>query len=293
MTAPGPRYLLMSDDFGLSPGVSDGIAELARAGRLSGASAMVNMPGWRDGLPRSPGLHDHLSFGLHLNLTLGSPLGPMPAHAPAGRFPAVSAWIARALTGRIAAEEVGAEIDRQLDCFEAAAGAPPDHVDGHHHVHILPGIREALVRALARRFPGGRLPLVRVPGDRLGRILARRGPIAKAAGVALLSGGARASFRRAGAPVNDGFAGFSTFRRDVPFAAELAGFERARGPVHLVMCHPGHADPALAGLDPVSGRRSDELAALAADPTLPDRIHHPSRFRDDRRRIDWAAALAS
>ena len=39
-----------------------------------------------------------------------------------------------------------AEISRQFEAFVAAFGRPPDFVDGHHHVHLFPQIRDAVLR---------------------------------------------------------------------------------------------------------------------------------------------------
>lgn len=292
MTATRRRYLLIADDFGMSEGISAGIARLCRAGRLSGTSAMVAAPGWPAAAAEARALRAVAAIGLHLNLTAGTPLGPMPAQAPDGRLPPVSVWMRLALTGRVAIDEVEAEIERQLDAFEAATGAAPDHVDGHHHVHAFPGVRDALARSLHRRYPAMRLPLVRLPGDRAARIITRRACLPKALLLTALSAGAGARFRAIGAPVNDGFSGVSHFRPGASYAAELARFERNPGPAHLVMCHPGHAAPADAALDPVSCRRDEEFAALLADPTLPERIRHPARHRDAGGFIDWGAALA-
>ncbi|WP_127902447.1 ChbG/HpnK family deacetylase [Solirhodobacter olei] len=292
MRAPPSRFLLIADDFGLTPDVSAGIAELARAGRLSGTSALVTIAGWSEGGPDVHAVRDAISLGLHINLTLGTPLGVMPDHAPGGRLPPVSHWIARAFTGRIIEAEVEAEIDRQFEAFEEAVGAPPDHVDGHHHIHALPGIRSALVRTLRRRFPNGRLPLVRLPGDRASRILARRASVPKALLVATLSVRARAALRAVAAPTNDGFSGFSGFRLGHPFADELARFASVPGPAHLVMCHPGHIDADAPTGDPVEHRRAEELAALEAEPSLPERLLHPARHRDASGTIDWEAVFA-
>lgn len=285
-------FLLLADDYALSPGVSAGIETLAAAGRLSGTAAITTLPGWADTAPRLPALRRQIAVGLHLNLTLGAPLGPMPAHAPGGALPPIATWIARAWTGRIDAAEVEREIDRQFACFEAIAQAAPDYVDGHHHVHALPGVRAALLRVIARRYPRGQAPLLRLPGDRPARIIARGGAWPKAVVLTLATAGARTAFRRAAAPVNDSFAGVSGFDRAIPFARELARFARAPGPCHLVMCHPGHPDAALAALDPLAARREDEFAALMADTTLPARILHPATRRDAAGRIDWRQIAA-
>ena len=83
-------------------------------------------------------------------------------------------------------QDIRAEIGRQLDRFETALGFPPDHIDGHQHVHVLPGIRRALFREVEHRYRV-RPPLMRDPSDRLRAILARRTTAAKALTVAALA----------------------------------------------------------------------------------------------------------
>ena len=140
--------VLCADDFGMTPGVSRAILALARAGRLSATSAMTTLPF----LARfAPALGESgIAVGLHLNLTAGPPLGPMPRLAPGGALPPLGRLMRAALAGRLPEAEAADEIARQLAAFEAAFGRPPDFVDGHQHVHVLPGVRSALLAALAR-----------------------------------------------------------------------------------------------------------------------------------------------
>ena len=46
MAANGFAFALCADDYGMSPGVSRGILDCARADRISAASAMVSLPDW-------------------------------------------------------------------------------------------------------------------------------------------------------------------------------------------------------------------------------------------------------
>ncbi|MFM9162268.1 MAG: ChbG/HpnK family deacetylase, partial [Methylocystis sp.] len=92
---------LCADDFGLSYGVSLGILEAVTAGRLTGVSAIVTRPGWptmgRELARRAP----DADIGLHLNLTLGAPLGSMPIFAPQGIFPPIAKVIRLAVRGKL------------------------------------------------------------------------------------------------------------------------------------------------------------------------------------------------
>jgi predicted glycoside hydrolase/deacetylase ChbG (UPF0249 family) len=283
--------ILCADDFGMADGVSRAIEELALARRLSATSAIVTLPCWTDHAPRLVALRPYLAMGLHINLTLGPPLGRSPGLAPGGELASHGALVRKCLIGRIHADEIADEITRQLVRFEETTGFPPDHIDGHQHVHALPSVRDALMKVLVARFPPGRTrPLVRDPADRIGPILRRRRSAMKAQAIAMLSLGFGRRVRAAGFPTNSGFAGVSAFDLDVPYLDELSRAFVARGRRHLVMCHPGYPDEALAELDPVVERRHQELDALFAAPRLDEAIWHVSA-RPDRVPVEWERAL--
>lgn len=257
---------LCADDYALTPGVSRGILELLSAGRLTAVSALVTAPAWAVAAGELQRFGGEADIGLHLNLTLGAPLDAMPSLAPKGRFPALGRLIRLALLDRLPGAEIAAEIRRQLDAFLQHFGRPPDYLDGHQHVHVLPGVRHALLGALTERGLAGRLWL-RDPGDRLHAILARplRG---KALAVAGLAAGFPGRAAACGFALNDGFAGFSDFAPSRDYASIFATFLRSPGPRHLVMCHPGYSDDALVRLDPATSSREAELAFLRS-PAFP------------------------
>jgi chitin disaccharide deacetylase len=267
-------------------GISTGIDELAEAGRLSATSAMVTTPHWPMFGPRVAKLREHVAVGLHFNLTLGKPCGPMPKFAEAGRFGTVGAIVKRGALGALPLDEIEAEVTRQLDLFEAVAGVPPVFIDGHQHVHALPGVRTAFLAAINRR-PWSSRPLIRDPGDTVAAIMARGAVTGKSLMLAGLSRGFGAAVRAAGFPTNVGFSGASAFDERVGFDQELLRFLSRPGSRHLVMCHPGHVDAELPTLDPVVHRREQEFAALMAAPDLPARIWHPVRSANGT--IDWSA----
>lgn len=255
--------VLIADDYGLTAGVSDAIVRLARDKRLSGTSVLVTEPCFGDEAQALAPLRSGLAIGLHVNLTLGVPLGPMPSLAPEVRFPPLTKVIRRALRGALDVSEVEAEILRQVIRFEEGFGAPPDFIDGHQHVHALPGVRDALFRILrARNYPC--TPLLRNPADRLARIVLRGESRAKALLIALLCKGFAAAAKAHGFQTNDGFSGVTVFQPRQT-ARDFARAVRQMGPCHLMMCHPGLADAALSRLDPVTDRRQVEYDYLAVD----------------------------
>jgi predicted glycoside hydrolase/deacetylase ChbG (UPF0249 family) len=277
MTTPR-NIILNADDYALSRGITDAILALAEAGRLSSTSAMVTEFGWARDAGALKALRGRLAIGLHLNLTDGVPLGPMPNLAPTGTFPHRPQVMRRALVRHLDRNEIRMEVRRQLARFDEELGFPPDFVDGHHHVHVFPVVREALIEALRERFPEGG-PLIRDPGDQLSRILRRKVAATKAATVAILARGIRRLANGAGFPTNDGFSGFSTFG-EIPYATEFDAFLMDLGPRPMIMCHPGLKDHALGARDGIAARRPEEYAVLSARADLPAMLWRPDRAAD-------------
>ena len=257
-------FALCADDFALSPAVSDGILQALAAGRLTATSAMTTQAYWPKAARAFLALAPQADLGLHFNLTLGGPLGEMPRFAPGGAFPAMNAIVPAAWRGALPRAEILDELRRQLDAFEEARGAPPDFVDGHQHVQVLPGIADDLLSELSRRKLAGKIWL-RDSADRPRRIFSRGKHWRKALTVAALARGFRAKAKAAGFAVNDGFSGFSDFDPQGDYAADFATFLLAPGEKPLIMCHPGHVDEELARLDPVTKSRETELAFLLSE----------------------------
>lgn len=252
---------LCADDFGLSAGVNRGVIEALESGRLSATSAMTTRPGWRSGARDLRRFKDRADVGLHLNLTLGAPLTAMTSFAPAGHLPEIARVMRAARRGDLPEREIRREIARQLDAFQDHFAAPPDFVDGHQHVQILPQVRVWLLDELDRRGLNGKVWL-RDSADRPSRIFRRGVELKKALGVSWLAGGFAREARRRGYATNEGFSGFSRFDPCCDYAADFQAYLRARGPRHLVMCHPGYCDEELVLADPVTLTRERELSFL-------------------------------
>jgi predicted glycoside hydrolase/deacetylase ChbG (UPF0249 family) len=256
--------VLCADDYALSPAVSLGILEALEAGRINATSVMTTRPSWPKAAQELHGFSGRAEIGLHVNLTLGAPQGPMPTFAPQGVMPDIMRVLGQARRGRLPEHEVRAEIARQLDAFAEHFGAWPDFVDGHQHVQVFPQIRDRLLDALDERGLAGKIWL-RDSGDRASRILRRAVEPRKALAIAFLSQGFAREARRRGYATNDGFAGFSRFDPARDYAADFRRYLRTPGRRHLVMCHPGHCDAELAAHDSVTLTRERELAFLLSD----------------------------
>jgi chitin disaccharide deacetylase len=267
---PAFSFCLCADDFALSPGVSRGILEAVGAGRLSAVSVITTRPAWSESARALRPFAAKADIGLHLNLTLGEPLGEMPSFAASGRLPDIYQVIKGARQKSLPEAEIEAEILRQIDQFSRHFGAPPAFIDGHQHVHMLPQIRSPLFECLELKDLAGKVWL-RTSSDRPSAILRRRVEVAKALAVAWLGRGFAREAATRGFPTNEGFAGFSAFDPAREYAADFARYLCAPGHRHLIMCHPGYCDEDLATLDPVTLSRERELSFLLS-PAFPDML---------------------
>jgi predicted glycoside hydrolase/deacetylase ChbG (UPF0249 family) len=276
--------VVCADDYGLAPGVNEAIAGLIAAGRLSATSCMSGLPDWRPGVPllRAALLPQGADVGLHLTLTDQPPLTRAPGLAPGGRFPGLGQLLPRALARQLPVDELRDEIRAQLDAFEDAWGSPPDYVDGHQHMHLLPTVREVLVAEIVRRYPAGSV-YARDCRERPPTILRRGVAVPKALFLTWLGGGFAELARQAGIPLNQGFAGLHDFSGRVPYRRLMQAFLRLPGPQPLVHVHPGRVDAALRQRDGLTTPREAELAYLAspafADDLATARLR-PGRFGD-------------
>ncbi len=259
-----PRLIVCADDYAFTPGVSRAIRELLAAGRISATSVMTVSEFWRQEVHALKTVAGGSDIGLHVTLTDQVPLGLMPTFAPAGRFPAMGEVYKLGATRRLPLTEIRDEIERQVAAFTAQYGAPPAYLDGHHHVHQLPGVRDIVV-GIAARLGAGRI-WVRCCAERPAVVLRRGVAPLKALIIGAFGRGLARRARLEGVPVNAGFSGAYDYLADQRPVADL--FERfivGAAENTLLMCHPGYADAALAERDVMTTARETELGYLMSD----------------------------
>lgn len=258
--------LVCADDYGLAPGVSSAIAGLIATRRLSATSCMSGLGDWRRAAPelRAVVAAAPADVGLHLTLTDHRALGPGAGLADRGRLPPLGRLLRQALARRLPQASVRDEVRAQLDAFEDAWGDAPDYIDGHQHVHLLPGVREAVVEEVLRRYPAGRVWL-RDCVESPRRIRQRGLAMPKALFIAALGLPLRRLARAHALPANDGFSGLHDFGSGPDFGAKMRRFLAVPGPRPLVHVHPGRVDATLQACDSLTTPREAELAYLAAD----------------------------
>lgn len=261
--------MICADDYALTASVSCAILDLAARRHISAFSCMTASKLWPEHGGWLGDVRDKADIGLHITLVDETPLTSMPRTAPHGKLPPVATLIRKSYLGILDLTEIEGEIRAQIQAFEAIAGFPPQHLDGHLHSHVLPGIRD-IVLNIARTSPAK--PWLRNISDRVPAIAVRGASVAKAVFLSVLGKG----FLRGGADLkermNDSFSGIYGF--DEPdYAALFENFLALGGRRPLVMCHPGTARDDTAAHAPM---RAGEYAFLKspACAALLDRLNY-------------------
>ena len=162
----GCKLIVHADDLGLSEKVNQGIVKAHLEGIVTSASLMAVGAAFKHAvqLARST---PTLDIGVHLTLTGEAPVSK-PADIPSlsnpdGRFHShANAFAKQYLLGKISLGEVRQELDSQIR-KAMDQGLAISHLDGHQHIHMLPGIRR-VVGELAKQYA---IPSIRYPMERL------------------------------------------------------------------------------------------------------------------------------
>jgi hopanoid biosynthesis associated protein HpnK len=170
------RLIVNADDFGFTAGVNRGIVEAHTHGIVTSCTLMANGRAFEDAV-RLAKTVPLLSIGCHVVLIDGEPVldaKQLPSitaahssgHASGARFrDGLKSFAARALAGRLNADEVEAEASAQIRKLQSA-GISVSHLDSHKHTHLFPAVLRPVLRAAracgvpAIRNPfGPRMPL--------------------------------------------------------------------------------------------------------------------------------------
>lgn len=232
------RLIVNADDFGRTRGVNAGVIEAHLYGIVTSATVMVLEPAAEEGVADVRRRAPRLSLGLHFALTGGGLPASSPDRVPSllvsGRFPRFPADFPDPLS----AEEIARELDAQIFLFEKMAGAPPSHLDSHHHSALHPSVQPVVARAALR---------LGIP--------------VRASSVA-----AQEALRAAGVRTPDCFV--DGFYGDGATSANLRSIlTRLADETTELMCHPARVDERLLTGSSYARERERELAILC-DPEM-------------------------
>ena len=261
-----------ADDLGWTEGVNRGIAEAHRNGIVTSASLLANGAAFASGVELAR-TTPALGVGVHLNLSDGEPVAERELVTSLlndrGELEAKPESLLLRLARRsVLLEQVEFEWDAQIQKVRDV-GIEPTHLDGHRHVHMLPGLFEIVLR-LAKKHG---IAAVRISHEesslraalssgakQKGTVVMRQG--VQARGLKMLARDAHEQAERAGIAAADYFCGIAQTgeltREGIVRLLEIL----PEGTTEL-MCHPGYVDADLArSATRLQGSRQTEVDIL-------------------------------
>jgi len=271
------NLIVNADDLGWTEGVNQGIVDAHRRGLVTSTSLLANGPAFESAVAIFRN-HLELGVGVHLNLSDGAPAAEpnrvQKLLNKAGRLEGgPESLLVRIATRKFRAEDVEQEWDAQIRKIKAA-GISPTHLDGHKHVHMLPGLFEVALR-LAKKHGIGAVRVAHeestlraalsAGSEQPSKIVLKQG--VQARGLKMLAGHAREMAERAGIAAADYFCGIAQTGVMTREGVEALVEALPDGTTEL-MCHPGHVDEDLRlSATRLQGSRQRELEILT-DPGI-------------------------
>lgn len=255
--------IVTADDVGLHRGTTLGAVAAHERGIVTACSVVAVGRELHHAVELLRGRAE-LAVGVHLTLVEGTPLSP-PAEIASlvtadGMFlPGFAAFVRRYATGRVHLDHVEIELRRQIERL-LGEGLELVHLNGHQHLHVLPGILDVVLRLAGEH----RIGYVRTPVDRnqggvgLARSLGVRS-------LACLGRAARRRVRSRGVATNDATIGIAAAGH--LNAARITGLLPLADGVTELVCHPGLDDRSLAAEFAWGYEWEAETAALC-DPAV-------------------------
>jgi chitin disaccharide deacetylase len=249
------QLIVNADDFGLTARVNQAILDAHRDGIVTSTTLMANGAAF-DGAVAASRQAPALGVGVHLNLSEGMPISPSTSiptlvndagqlHLTPGRL------LQGIVTHRVNLAEVETELGAQISkVFDS--GVWPTHLDGHKHVHVLPGVSDVVI-GLAQEFaiPSVRCPIEKPPdflatfwtSGSAGASVLKQYLVAR--GVSVFAVRFRQKLFKAGLQCPTHFYGLSqTGFLNTRSIQKVLG--RVGEGTSELMCHPGYADTQLA-----------------------------------------------
>ena len=135
------KLIVNADDFGLSKGCTLGIILGHKEGIITSTTIMMNMP---DAKWSCRFLMPELGVGIHLNITAGSPLTNGQSFCNSqGEFKKRSDYHGRIIVDK---EELYREWKAHIELYIKTTGRMPDHLDSHHHIHLMDEYQDIIFR---------------------------------------------------------------------------------------------------------------------------------------------------
>lgn len=243
--------IISADDYGISPGVSRSIRDLAAKKRISATSCMVNSEEALNELDSLKAYRDQLDVGLHIDLSEGE----------SALFNGFRSLAIAAHLKRIEKNEIKKVIRNQIERFIDGFGQAPTHLDGHHHAHQLPIVRDALVEVYMEMKLKSYVRIFSIPKPWLfGPRICFENMV-----IQLQSQGLTRKLDKKNIPRNRYLLGHYSYDKPLPFSIILKNYLRLNPSAEdIFICHPGYQETTYPE-DSISLARQDCASYLLSD----------------------------
>jgi predicted glycoside hydrolase/deacetylase ChbG (UPF0249 family) len=240
------NLLIVADDLGLHGSINDGIVDLLKSNVVTGASLVPNGEAFEDAISKCSRI-EGLNIGVHLTLVEEMPVSKSSEVsslvAENGRLHRNhKVFFIKYILGLINKKEIGIEMRSQITrCVQA--GIKPGFINGHQHLHLLPGIMDIVI-GLAREYD---IPYIRIVNESPFSSTSNLFRRVQLLFLNCLSKLAKDKIRKAGLECNDFFVGFINAgdlnREDIEQTKRL--IQKHQGKKIELGCHPGFEDEEL------------------------------------------------
>ena len=132
------KLIVTADDYGMSPGVNEGIERCIKSGIVTSTNVIMNMPYYSSAIEVKR-KYPHISFGLHWTVSCGKPLSD-PKNVSTlvdanGNFFSPSIFVEKMKHKKINLTELTQELILQYDEYVRLFGEP-EYWNTHQNVHV-------------------------------------------------------------------------------------------------------------------------------------------------------------
>lgn len=240
------NLLVVADDLGLHELINDGIVDLLKNKVITGTSLMPNGEAFEDAIGKCLKI-DSPNIGVHLVLVEEKPVSKASEIssllAKNGRLHRNHRiFFIRYILGLINKKEIDTEMRSQIvKCIQT--GIEPVFINGHQHLHLLPGIMNIVI-GLAKEY---NIPYIRIVNEPLSLSRGNLFRQVQLLFLIFLSTLAKNKIKKAGLECNDFFVGFinagNLNRENIEQAVELT--HKYQGKKVELGCHPGSENEQL------------------------------------------------
>ncbi|MDO8496896.1 MAG: ChbG/HpnK family deacetylase [bacterium] len=222
---------IIADDLGLHERTNEGIVDLLKSRKISGASLMANGQAFDDAIKKIVEFKDNI--GIHFVLVDEKSI------LTGARLPNnYNHFFIKYFLGLVGLDFIRKELEAQIKKIEEA-GIKPSFINSHQHLHLLPAITDIIIK-IAKDHDVSYIRVVNEPNSH-GHWFRR----VQLAVLSSLSNMARRRIIKAGLRCNDVFIGFlnagQLSQKDIDLATKLSD----EGKIVELGCHPGYENEEL------------------------------------------------